>query len=60
MEGAGSTLESAFARLRAFADDGVRMARNAIRVCFTFTLLERRSLDIDSLPELSGERAALS
>lgn len=44
-------LEAAFARLRAFEDDGARMARNAIRACFTFTLLERRSLEIDGLPD---------
>jgi len=44
-------LESAFARLRAFEEDGARMARNAIRACFTFTLLERRSLNIGSLPD---------
>lgn len=40
----------AFARLRAFEEDGGRMARNAIRACVTFMLLEKRSLPIDSLP----------
>lgn len=44
-------LDAAFARLRAFEEDGARMARNAIRACFTFTLLEQRSLEIDSLPD---------
>ena len=43
-------LASAFARLRAFEDDGARMARNAIRACFTFALLDVGQMDIDGLP----------
>ncbi len=43
-------LDAAFARLRYFKEDGARMARNAIRACFTFTLLERRTMPLDSLP----------
>lgn len=43
-------LKAAFARLRAFEEDGGRMARNAIRACITFALLERREMDIDTLP----------
>ena len=43
-------LEAAFARLRAFEEDGARMARNAIRACFTFMLLEQRSMALDALP----------
>lgn len=44
-------LAAAFARLRYFEEDGARMARNAIRACFTFTLLERRTMPLDSLPD---------
>ncbi len=44
-------LATAFARLRYFEEDGARMARNAIRACFTFMLLERREIALDSLPE---------
>ena len=43
-------LERAFARLRAFETDGARMARNAIRACVTFKLLEVRRLALDELP----------
>lgn len=43
-------LERAFARLRAFEADGARMARNAIRACVTFKLLEVRSMALDELP----------
>jgi hypothetical protein len=44
-------LARAFARLRAFEEDGARMARNAIRACITFSLLDRRSIALDDLPE---------
>ncbi len=44
-------LERAFARLAAFEDDGARMARNALRACMTFSLLETRSMPIEALPE---------
>ena len=37
-------LERAFARVAAFEADPGRMARNAIKACFTFNLLELRSL----------------
>ncbi|MCK9984881.1 MAG: hypothetical protein AzoDbin1_01353 [Azoarcus sp.] len=43
-------LARAFARLRAFEEDGSRMARNAIRACMTFSLLDARSMEIDALP----------
>ena len=43
-------LARAFARLRAFAEDGARMARNAIRACMTFSLLDARSIALDELP----------
>jgi glyoxylase-like metal-dependent hydrolase (beta-lactamase superfamily II) len=44
-------LERAYGRLRAFEQDGARMARNAIRACFTFTLLDLRSMDLATLPQ---------
>jgi len=44
-------LARAFARLRAFEEDGARMARNAIRACVTFSLLDTRSIALDVLPE---------
>ena len=43
-------LERAFARLQAFEADGARMARNAIRACITFRLLDVRSMALDELP----------
>jgi len=46
----GEALESAFGRLRAFEEDGARMARNALRACITFTLLERGRMSIETLP----------
>ncbi|ATE61335.1 MBL fold metallo-hydrolase [Thauera sinica] len=48
-------LERAFARLRAFEDDGARMARNAIRACLTFHLLDARSIALDELPRHLAE-----
>ncbi len=44
-------LECAFARLAAFEEDGARMARNAIRACITFMLLDRRRVALDWLEE---------
>lgn len=44
-------MERALARLRAFEEDGARLARNAIRACFTFTLLDLRSFALERLPE---------
>lgn len=43
-------LAAAFARLRYFQQDGARMARNAIRACVTFMLLEQRRVSLDTLP----------
>lgn len=48
-------LERAFARLRGFEDDGARMARNAIRACVTFALLDARSMALDDLPRYLAE-----
>lgn len=42
--------ERAYARLRAFEEDGARMARNAIRACMTFWLLDVRAVELDRLP----------
>jgi glyoxylase-like metal-dependent hydrolase (beta-lactamase superfamily II) len=44
-------LERAFARLAAFEEDGARMARNAIRACVTFRLLDVRTVSLDALPD---------
>jgi len=44
-------LARAFGRLRAFEEDGARMARNAIRACMTFSLLDMRSIALDDLAE---------
>ncbi len=50
-----AALERAFARLRAFEDDGARMARNAIRACITFHLLDARRIGLDELPRHLAE-----
>lgn len=42
-------LAAAFARLRAFEEDGSRMARNAIRACITFRLLAERRVSLEWL-----------
>jgi glyoxylase-like metal-dependent hydrolase (beta-lactamase superfamily II) len=44
-------LERAFGRLRAFEEDGSRMARNAIRACFTFSLMDTGYFPRDDLAE---------
>lgn len=48
-------LERAFARLRAFEDDGARMARNAIRGCITFHLFDVRRISLEALPRHLAE-----
>jgi len=48
-------LERAFARLAAFEADAERMARNALRACLTFNLMECRSVDLDALPAYLDE-----
>ncbi|MBR0566962.1 MBL fold metallo-hydrolase [Azoarcus sp. L1K30] len=50
-----AALERAFARLRAFEDDGARMARNAIRGCVTFALLDARRMALEDLPRYLAE-----
>ena len=44
-------LARAFGRLAAFEADGARIARNAIRACITFTLLDRRAVKIETLAQ---------
>jgi glyoxylase-like metal-dependent hydrolase (beta-lactamase superfamily II) len=48
-------LARAFGRLRAFEEDGARIARNAIRACITFTLLDCRQMSVESLTALLAE-----
>jgi glyoxylase-like metal-dependent hydrolase (beta-lactamase superfamily II) len=45
-----AALERAHRRVAAFAEDPGRMARNAIKACFTFNLLELQSLSRADLP----------
>jgi glyoxylase-like metal-dependent hydrolase (beta-lactamase superfamily II) len=45
-----AALERAFKRLAAFEADPARMARNAVRACFTFNLLDLQRLREDELP----------
>lgn len=52
-----AALERAFARLRAFEGDGARMARNAIRACFAFKLLDVRSMALETLPHYLADTA---
>ncbi len=44
-------MERAFKRVAAFEEDPLRMARNALKACFTFNLLELRRLRRDRLAE---------
>jgi glyoxylase-like metal-dependent hydrolase (beta-lactamase superfamily II) len=48
-------LVRAFARLRAFEEDGARIARNAIRACVTFALLDARRIPLAALPRYLDE-----
>lgn len=50
-----AALEAALARIRAFEEDPLRMARNAIKACFTFNLLEKRSLPREAVARVVGE-----
>jgi glyoxylase-like metal-dependent hydrolase (beta-lactamase superfamily II) len=43
-------LARAFRRLEAFESDTARLARNALRACFTFNLLDLQRLRLDELP----------
>lgn len=48
-------LAAAYARLRAFEEDGSRMARNAIRACMTFRLLAERRVSLEWLARQLAE-----
>ncbi|MCB1888354.1 MAG: MBL fold metallo-hydrolase [Rhodocyclaceae bacterium] len=50
-------LTRAFARLAAFEADAERMARNALRACLTFNLMECRSVALEALPAYLEEVA---
>lgn len=46
----GAALERAFARLKGYEEDITRLARHVVRVLFTFSLLEKRSMPLAELP----------
>jgi glyoxylase-like metal-dependent hydrolase (beta-lactamase superfamily II) len=46
-----NAFERAFGRLRAFESQGERMARNAIRACFVFHVLEKGEFRLDELED---------
>ncbi|MCL4761283.1 MAG: MBL fold metallo-hydrolase [Burkholderiales bacterium] len=48
--GVAAALERAYRRVEAFEADPMRLARHALKVMLTFTLLDRRSLPLDALP----------
>lgn len=48
-------LQRAHQRLAAFEADGARLGRHAIKVLFTFMLLEKRRMPLDSLPAYCRE-----
>ena len=47
---AGAALERAFSRLKGYEEDITRLARHVVKVLFTFTLLEKRSMPLADLP----------
>jgi glyoxylase-like metal-dependent hydrolase (beta-lactamase superfamily II) len=46
----GAALERAFSRLKGYEEDITRLARHVVKVLFTFTLLEKRSMPLAGLP----------
>jgi len=46
----GAALARAFSRLRGYEEDVTRLARHVVKVLFTFSLLEKRSIPISDLP----------
>jgi glyoxylase-like metal-dependent hydrolase (beta-lactamase superfamily II) len=46
----GAALERAFSRLKGYEEDITRLARHVVKVLFTFTLLEKRSMPLAELP----------
>lgn len=53
--GADEALTRAFARLAAFEADGARLGRHALKVLFTFMLLEKREMPVADLPRYLTE-----
>lgn len=49
-----AALQRAFTRLESFERDGERHARHALRVLFTFALLEKREMPVDTVPAYLG------
>jgi glyoxylase-like metal-dependent hydrolase (beta-lactamase superfamily II) len=47
----GAALERALARVEAFEADPMRLARHAVKVILTFTLLDRRALPLAGMPD---------
>ena len=45
-----AALERAFSRLKGYEDDITRLARHVVKVLFTFSMLERRSMPLAGLP----------
>jgi glyoxylase-like metal-dependent hydrolase (beta-lactamase superfamily II) len=45
-----AALARAFSRLKAYEEDITRLARHVVKVLFTFTLLEKRSMPLAELP----------
>jgi len=46
----GAALERAFSRLKGYEEDITRLARHVVKVLFTFSLLEKRSMPLADLP----------
>ena len=46
----GAALERAFSRLNGYEQDITRLARHVVKVLFTFSLLEKRSMPLAELP----------
>jgi len=52
--GVDAALERAFSRLKGYEEDITRLARHVVKVLFTFTLLEKRSMPLAELPTYVG------
>jgi glyoxylase-like metal-dependent hydrolase (beta-lactamase superfamily II) len=50
----GAALERAFSRLKGYEEDVTRLARHVVKVLFTFSLLEKRSMPLAELPVYVG------
>lgn len=47
----GAALERAFSRLKGYEEDITRLARHVVRVLFTFSLLEKGSMPLKTIPD---------